>query len=340
MVLPVVVTSLGGEDTHDTGRHHPEQPARIDAASLGIDDTHLGDALVRTRSRPADRQALARVHDPRYVDALEEFAAAGGGDLDPDTPVSRGSFATALLAAGAGLTAVDALERGEGAAAFVLERPPGHHATRTRGQGFCLFNNVAVTAAALAARGERVLVVDWDVHHGNGPQDIFWDDPRVMYVSTHQWPAYPGTGRADETGGPRAPGLTINFPLPPGATGDVAVAALDEVVAPAAEAFAPTWVLVSAGFDAHRRDPLADLAWSAADYAELTRVVASFTPAPGRLVAFLEGGYDLDALRQSVASTIAAMAGTTTDADAPTSGGPGRDVVGRVARIRADLSPA
>jgi len=336
----VVVTSLGGEDGHDTGRHHPEQPARLDAARRGIEDAQLGDALVSATSRPVDRDALARVHDVHYVNALEEFAAAGGGSLDPDTPVSRGSFATALLAAGAGLAAVDALDRGEGGAAFVVERPPGHHATRTRGQGFCLFNNVAVTAAALAERGERVLVVDWDVHHGNGTQDIFWDDPRVMYVSTHQWPAYPGTGRADETGGPHAPGLTLNFPLPAGATGDVAVAALAQVVAPAADAFSPTWVLVSAGFDAHRRDPLADFAWSAGDYAGLTRLVASFAPAPGRLVAFLEGGYDLDALRQSVMATVAAMAGATSDADAPTTGGPGRDTVDRVARIRAELSLA
>jgi acetoin utilization deacetylase AcuC-like enzyme len=242
-----------------------------------------------------------------------------------------------LLAAGAGLAAVEALDRGDGAAAFVVERPPGHHATRTRGQGFCLFNNVAVTAAALADRGERVLVVDWDVHHGNGTQDIFWDDPRVMYVSTHEWPAYPGTGRADETGGPRAPGLTLNFPLPAGATGDVAVAALTRVVEPAADAFEPTWVLVSAGFDAHERDPLADLAWSAGDYAELTRLVASFAPAPGRLVAFLEGGYDLDALRHSVMATVAAMAGAPSDAGVPTTGGPGRDAVDRVARIRAEL---
>jgi acetoin utilization deacetylase AcuC-like enzyme len=333
----VVVVSLGGDDRHDTGRYHPERPARLDAAWRGVEDVGLGDALVRAAGRPADHAALARVHDPRYVEALEQFAAAGGGDLDPDTTVSRGSFATGQLAAGAGLAAVDALDREEGSAAFVVERPPGHHATRVRGQGFCLFNNVAVTAAALTARGERVLIVDWDVHHGNGTQDIFWDDPSVMYVSTHQWPAYPGTGRAEETGGAGAPGLTINFPLPPGATGDVALAALDEVVTPAVDAFAPSFVLVSAGFDAHRHDPLADLAWSAGDYAELTRRVASFAPAAGRLIAFLEGGYDLDALRQSVGATVAAMAGAPAETDSPTSGGPGRDVVERVARVRAAL---
>jgi acetoin utilization deacetylase AcuC-like enzyme len=335
MVGPVVVTSLDDDD-HDTGRHHPECPTRLDAARRGVDDAQLGDALVHLASRPADREALARVHDARYIDALEEFAVSGGGRLDPDTTVSRGSFATALCAVGGGLTAVDALDRGDGAAAFVMARPPGHHATRVRGQGFCLFNSVAVTAAALTERGERVLVVDWDVHHGNGTQDIFWDDPNVLYVSTHQWPAYPGTGRAEETGGPAARGLTINFPLPPGATGDVAAAAIAEVVAPAADGFAPTWVLVSAGFDAHRRDPLADLAWSAGDYAALTRLVASLAPEPGRLVAFLEGGYDLEALRDSVTATVAALAGAPVDTEAPTSGGPGRETVARVARIRAE----
>ena len=140
---------------------------------------------------------------------------------------------------------------------------------------------MAIAAATLADRGERVLVVDWDVHHGNGTQDVFWDDPRVLFVSTHQWPAYPGTGRVGERGGPGAPGLTVNFPLPPGATGDVAWAALDDVVFPVVEGFAPTWVLISAGFDAHRDDPLADLRWSAGDYVGLTERVMAMAPVPG-----------------------------------------------------------
>jgi acetoin utilization deacetylase AcuC-like enzyme len=333
----VLVTSLDGHDRHDTGRGHPERPARLDAVIGGIEDARLGDALTWEDGTTAGRDDLLRVHDRRYLTAIEEFAAAGGGDLDPDTPVSEGSFETALLAAGSGLSALDALRRDAADVAFVAVRPPGHHATRERGQGFCLLNNVAICAAALADRDERVLIVDWDVHHGNGTQDIFWDDPRVLYVSTHQWPAYPGTGRASETGGPNAPGLTINFPLPPGATGDVALAAVDEVVAPAVERFAPTWVLVSAGYDAHRDDPLADLAWSAGDYAALTRRVASFAPQSGRFLAFLEGGYDLDALRASVSATVAAMAGTVTDGEPPTAGGPGRETVALVARLRAEI---
>jgi acetoin utilization deacetylase AcuC-like enzyme len=333
----ILVFSLEEHDHHDTGRRHPERAARLDAAMRGVDEAHLGDSVVRGEPRPATRAELARVHDPRYLAAIEEFAAEGGGHLDADTAVSRGSFDTALLAAGSGLAAVEALDRGRAAGAFVAVRPPGHHATATRGQGFCLVNHVAVCAAALAERGQRVLVVDWDVHHGNGTQEIFWDDPRVLYVSTHQWPAYPGTGRASETGGAGAPGLTINVPLPPGATGDVALAAFDEVVDPAVESFAPTWVLVSAGFDAHRDDPLADLAWSDGDYAALTRRVASYAPSPARLLAFLEGGYDLAALRRSVTATVSTMAGATVHEEPPTSGGPGRDAVALVARIHAEL---
>lgn len=337
MTRRVLVTTLGDHDRHDTGRGHPERPVRIDAVVRGIEDAGLEEDVTWSTGRSAGRAELVRVHDAPYLDALEQFAGAGGGDLDPDTPVSSGSFDTALLAAGGGLAAIDALRRGDASAAFVAVRPPGHHATRARGQGFCLLNNIAVSAAELAEHDERVVIVDWDVHHGNGTQDIFWNDPRVLYVSTHQSPAYPGTGPASETGGADAPGLTINFPLPPGATGDVALGALDEIVAPAVERFSPTWVLVSAGFDAHRRDPLADLAWSAGDYAALTRRVLSFAPHPGRFIAFLEGGYDLDALRASVTATVSAMSGTRVDTEAPTSGGPGNDVLALVARLRADI---
>jgi acetoin utilization deacetylase AcuC-like enzyme len=193
--------------------------------------------------------------------------------------------------------------------------------------GFCVFNNVAVTAAALAAEGERVLIVDWDVHHGNGTQDIFWNDPRVLYVSTHQSPWYPGTGDADEVGGPDALGLTVNVPLPAGATGDVVARALDEVAAPVIDAFGPTWVLVSAGFDAHRDDPLSHLSLGSADYGLLVQAVAQYAPQPGRLVLLLEGGYSLEALRTSVAATLGATAGLPAATGDVTSGGPGTDAV-------------
>ena len=175
--------------------------------------------------------------------------------------------------------------------------------------GFCLVNNVAVAAASRTALGERVLIVDWDVHHGNGTQDIFWDDPDVLYVSTHQHPLYPGTGRPDEVGGPGAPGLTLNLPLPPGATGDVLRAALDQEARASIEAFAPDWVLVSCGFDAHRDDPLSDLQLSSGDFAELARIVREFAPRPGRLALFLEGGYQHAALASSVEATLRALVG-------------------------------
>jgi acetoin utilization deacetylase AcuC-like enzyme len=328
-----------GSDAHDTGPGHPERTGRVEAAQAGIADAHLDDAVVWDTGRDATRAELTSVHDERYVDALEQFAHTGGGRLDADTVVAAGSFAVAARAAGSGLRAVEVLDAAQATAAFVLVRPPGHHAISTRGQGFCLFNNIAVSAAALAARGERVLIVDWDVHHGNGTQDLFWDDDRVLFVSTHQYPAYPGTGRADEIGGAHARGLTVNFPLPAGATGDVALAALDDVVGTSVDQFSPTWVLVSAGFDAHRADPLADLAWSAGDYAALAARVVELAPGPGRVVAFLEGGYDLAALRASVGATGAVLAGAEPrlpDGEARTGGGPGRDVVEQTRRALND----
>ncbi|HET9075709.1 MAG TPA: histone deacetylase [Acidimicrobiales bacterium] len=327
MAQVIIISSGPQADQHDTGRGHPERAQRLLAVERGISSSDAAEALVAVPGRPARREELLRVHTPGHLDSVSSFVAAGGGAIDPDTRVSTGSWDAALLAAGSGLAAVDALERGEGEAAFVAVRPPGHHATADTAMGFCLLNNVAVTAAALADRGERVLIVDWDVHHGNGTQDIFWDDPRVMYVSTHEWPLYPGTGRPQDTGGPNAPGLTINVPLPRGATGDVVRLAFDALVEPAVEDFSPTWVLVSAGYDAHRADPLAGLEWTSGDYSDLTTTVARWAPRPGRIIAMLEGGYDLQALGDSAGATVSALAGGRYRPEPPTSGGPGREVV-------------
>jgi acetoin utilization deacetylase AcuC-like enzyme len=320
-------------DHHDTGGRHPERPARVRAALEGIDEAGLRDAVVDLAPRRATAGELTRVHPQDYLDSVEAFCRAGGGAIDPDTLVGPGSWDTALLAAGGVLAAIDGLENGQGETAFVAGRPPGHHALAAQSMGFCLINNIAVGAAALAARGQRVVIVDFDVHHGNGTQAIFWNDPRVLYISTHEWPLYPGTGRVEETGGPDAPGLTMNIPLPAGATGDVLLRAADEAMAPVVDDFAPTWVLVSAGFDAHRADPLAQLRLTAGDFADLMGRIRAFAPRPGRTVAVLEGGYDLDALRLSVGATLARMLDRPYRPEAASAGGPGGFAIDAVQRI-------
>lgn len=322
---------------HLHGVEHPERPARLQAVLSGIDEAGIGDALVRVSPRSATREELERVHVPAYLDAVDRLCDRGGGWLDPDTAATEGSWRAALLAAGAGPDAVERLDAGEADAAFIAVRPPGHHALAGRAMGFCLVNNVAVTAAALAARGERVMIVDWDAHHGNGTQAIFYQDPRVLYVSMHQFPFYPGTGRAQDVGDGPGTGFTINLPFPAGTTGDVYLAAFDEVVAPAAEAFQPTWVIASAGFDAHRADPLTQMGLTSGDFSILAERVFGLVPAGHRL-ALLEGGYDLEALADSAGACVAAMAGVAHRPEAPSSGGPGADVVAQVAARRQELA--
>jgi len=328
----LIVAGPTGEHEHDGGGH-PERPARVTAAMEGVRDLDLGHELLVVDPPLADVDSLALVHTRDYLDGLAELSASGGGRADPDTYVRADSWRAARRSAGAGLSAIEALGAAGEGVAFVAGRPPGHHALADQAMGFCLLNNVAVSAATLAARGERVLILDWDVHHGNGTQAIFWDDPDVLYVSTHQWPLYPGTGHPEEVGGRDAPGTTVNIPLPPGATGDVVQRALETLVTPVVDAFAPTWVLVSAGFDAHRDDPLAELALSGGDFAGLARRAAGYAPAPGRLVLFLEGGYDLGALRRSVEASLGALLGGDGDREPPTSGGPGAEDVAALERI-------
>jgi acetoin utilization deacetylase AcuC-like enzyme len=322
---------------HDLGRGHPERPDRLRAVLSGIDAAGLGDELLRRLPRPATVEELGRVHAPDLVGLVERSSAEGGGWLDADTATSAASFDAAVLAAGAGLTAVEALDAGEADSAFCAVRPPGHHATPVRSMGFCLFNNVAVTAAALADRGERVLIVDYDAHHGNGTQDIFWADPRVAYASFHQFPLYPGSGGLREVGEGDGRGTTVNLPLPAGSTGDAFRAGVEEVLAPFAARFQPSWLLLSAGFDAHRADPITDLGLSCGDYADLTLELVALVP-PGRRIAFLEGGYDLDALAGSAAACVAALVGVRLVPEPPTTGGPGRDSVAAAALVQAELA--
>jgi acetoin utilization deacetylase AcuC-like enzyme len=308
---------------------HPERPQRLKAVMAGVGDLHLGDDLRFVEPYSATRAQLTRVHEGSYLDELGAFCYEGGGNIDQDTYATYDSWSLAQYAAGAGLAVVDEMRRHGDAVGFIATRPPGHHALRDRAMGFCLLNNIAVTAAALASEGERVLILDWDVHHGNGTQSIFWNDPNVLYVSTHQWPLYPGSGGAREIGGLDALGLTVNLPLPAGATGDVARQALDQVASPVVNQFDPTWVLVSAGYDAHRRDLLAELALSGGDFAALAQMAVEFAPRRGRLAFFLEGGYDLEALRNSVAATLGAVLASDFSPEEPTFGGVGVDEVHR-----------
>jgi len=316
---------------HDPGRGHPERPARLDAVLRGLAGIDP-EAVAHASPRAATREEMERVHSADYLEQLEAFCERGGGAIDADTAASEESWAAAELAAGAGLVAIDALDRADADAAFCAVRPPGHHAIPKRAMGFCLVNNVAVAAAALRARGSRVLIVDWDAHHGNGTQDAFYKDPDVLYVSMHQWPLYPGTGRLDEVGAGEGIGTTVNVPLPAGATGDVYLDSVDRVVAPLAERFAPDWLLISAGYDAHRADPLTGLGLAAGDYADLTARLTALVP-ERRTICFLEGGYDLDALAQSVLATASTLVGDPVRPERATSGGPGGLVVQAVADL-------
>jgi acetoin utilization deacetylase AcuC-like enzyme len=305
---------------HDTGPGHPERPDRIRAVrehlvKAGLVDPADGPAVpgagrapappIREwRPAPCDPDHLVRVHPAPYVAAIETACRRAPARLDPDTAVSPGSWEATLLAAGAAIDACEAVASGRLQNAFVCARPPGHHAETDRAMGFCLFNNVAVAARYLQTqRGlGRIFIVDWDVHHGNGTQQIFEADDSVFYFSTHQYPFYPGTGGRNERGAGRGEGFTLNVPLPAG-TGDAEYLRIfREILRPAIDRFDPEMILVSAGFDAHRDDPLASMAVTEAGFASLTRIVREVAGehCGGRIVSLLEGGYNLGALARSV----------------------------------------
>ena len=295
---------------HDTGPGHPERAARAGAVAAALDAPDFR-GLERREPPEAGREALERAHSRDYVDlVLGNMPERGYVRFDADTVASPGTKDAALRAAGAAVAAVDALVGGEADTAFCAMRPPGHHAEPARAMGFCFFNSVAVGAAhARAVHGlGRVAVVDFDVHHGNGTQAVFWDEPEVLFASTHQMPLYPGTGAERESG---AHGQVVNAPLPPGAGGKAFRKRFEGRVLPAVEAFRPELVLVSAGFDAHRADPLAQLELEAADFAWATRrlLAVACRHAGGRLAAGLEGGYDLAALEECVGVHVTALAG-------------------------------
>jgi acetoin utilization deacetylase AcuC-like enzyme len=292
---------------HDTGPHHPERPDRLRAVLRAFEGPDFA-SLERVATTPATREQIERVHPATHVDdVFEAIPTDGLANIDGDTVVSAGSQQAALHAAGALCAAVDAVVEGTARNAFCAVRPPGHHAEPHRAMGFCLFNNVAVGAMqARAAHGlARVAVIDIDVHHGNGTQAFAWDDPNFFYASTHQMPLYPGTGQIAERGA----GNIVNAPLQPGADGEAFRAVIAERVLPALRRFAPEIVLISAGFDAHARDPLANLNLRAEDFAWVTAELMGVAEecAQGRVVSCLEGGYDLDALAESAAAHVGAL---------------------------------
>jgi acetoin utilization deacetylase AcuC-like enzyme len=292
---------------HAPGPEHPERPARLSAARAGVEG--LAGVTFHT-PEPTTRERLCAVHDPSYVD-LVFFRRGRAVPFDPDTVTSAGSVDAALLAAGAVEGAVDAVIAGPDPRAFAIVRPPGHHAERARAMGFCLFNNVALGVWRARAAGlRRALVVDWDVHHGNGTQHLFEEDPDVLFFSTHQGDGfYPGTGTVAERGRGAGTGATINVPLAAGQGHDALVAAFEDILVPAADAFRPEIVFVSAGFDAHRDDPLAHLEATDETFGALARIVRGIADrhGSGRLVLALEGGYDLGALERSVRACVRAL---------------------------------
>ena len=292
---------------HDTGAHHPERPDRLRALLHALDAQEFA-SLERHDAPRATREQIERVHPAAQVDGvLQSLPQRGLANIDADTVVSAGSEQAAFRAAGALCAAVDAVVNAAARNAFCAVRPPGHHAEPGRAMGFCLFNNVAIGAMqARAIHGlERIAVIDVDVHHGNGTQAFAWDDPNLFYASTHQMPLYPGTGQVAE----RGVGNIVNAPLQAGADGEAFRAVVSETVLPALRRFAPEIVMISAGFDAHARDPLANLNLLAEDYAWVTQELMAVAEecAAGRVVSCLEGGYDLEALADSATAHVRAL---------------------------------
>ena len=303
---------------HDTAAHpgqaaitmHPEQPRRLAAIERELSARDwLG--FERVRAPAVDRSVLTAVHPERYVASIERACASGGGHLDADTVVSERSFEAALHAAGGAVRMVDLLLDGEASAAFSSHRPPGHHALPSQAMGFCLFNNIAVAARyALDARHlERVMILDWDVHHGNSTNQVFHASNQALFVSIHQAPLFPGTGPAHDVGEGEGTGFTVNLPVPPGSGDEVWVSLVEHVAVPLARAFEPQLVLVSAGYDAHRDDLLADCAVTDEGFAAMAHAVSGACESLAAPVGgVLEGGYELGALGRSVAATLQALA--------------------------------
>jgi acetoin utilization deacetylase AcuC-like enzyme len=324
---------------HQTPPGHPERSERAEVMDVVANRWRArGTEVVAPRA--ATREQLARVHDAEYLRKIEETTGRSVA-LDPDTYTSPESHEIALLAAGATVDAVERVMAGSHTTALAMVRPPGHHAERNRAMGFCLYNSVAVAAAHARAQGARkVAIIDYDVHHGNGTQHLFDADPHVLYISTHQYPYYPGTGAATEIGKGPGEGFTVNLPLEVGAVNEDYRAVFDAVVVPVLRQFEPDLIMISAGFDAHERDPLAGMRLTAPSFGAMTMALRKVAEecCRGRLVAVTEGGYDLQALAASLDSTIEALSGPVAEPHWPSSGiasSRGRDTIALTTRALA-----
>ncbi len=299
---------------HDTGQH-VENARRLEAIIAHLEGTGLKQRLTPIKPRAASIGELSLVHDEQYISHIRDVAQKGGGWLDADTVMSSDSYEVALYAAGGVIRATEAVMNGEVNGAFALVRPPGHHATYEQAMGFCLFNNLAIaTKCALANYElERILIVDFDVHHGNGTQSAFYNNPHVLYISIHEYPFYPGTGSIEETGGGVAEGTTINIPLPAGSGDTQYLEVFEQIIVPAAIRFKPQLVLVSAGYDTHWADELALMQVSVTGFAQMVKIIKGLGDelCDGRLVFSLEGGYNLTMLAVSVKATFDMLLGNT-----------------------------
>ena len=300
---------------HDTGAFHPENYKRLEHTLAHLKTTGLWDRLKVEKPRPATLEEIAQVHGEDYINRVMLISQRGEGQLDPDTPVSYHSYKAALYAAGAPLTAIDAIMEGKATNAFCLVRPPGHHARPNRGMGFCLFNNVAIAAQYLLNKHnlKRVAIVDWDCHHGNGTQEIFYEEPRVLYLSLHRWPFYPGTGDKKETGIGKGEGFTINIPLSGNTSSEEYIRTFKEVMEGKVKDFRPEFIIISAGFDTYSGDPIAGLGLEPEDFRRLTEItlgVASSPEANKRVVSCLEGGYNLQALPLCIEQHLLGLLGS------------------------------
>ncbi len=299
---------------HDTGQH-PENSDRLRNIMSVLEESEVKAQLIAIPSREITIEELARVHSKAHISNIKARSESGGGWLDVDTIVSPDSYQAALCAAGGVMQAVEAVMEGEVTTAFALVRPPGHHATWDWAMGFCLFNNIAVAARNALEKYslERILIADFDVHHGNGTQDTFYSNPHVLYFSTHQFPFYPGSGRAEEIGRDEGKGFTLNVPLPAGC-GDIEyLRAYNEILVPRALAFNPQLILVSAGYDAHWKDTIASMQLTTSGYAQLTYILKALADetCDGKLVLVLEGGYHPEALPYSVRASFEVLLGET-----------------------------